>query len=69
MTIYPINGLTKIYYTTLYNRLERVPSVEKIDGKIENYSMKIRDFDLFNYYTKKGIDKIYEKGIYFDNFF
>lgn len=67
MSIYPINGLNKIYYTTLYNRLEKIPSVEKIDGKIEQHSKKIRDFDLFNFYTKQGINKLYEKGIYIDN--
>ncbi|MFN3603653.1 MAG: hypothetical protein ACK4UJ_02955 [Leptonema sp. (in: bacteria)] len=69
MQIHPVDGIRRIYPISFYNRLEKIPSVEKIDGDIKKFSKQIQDFDLFKYYTEKFIKNSYEKGIHLDTYF
>lgn len=68
MKIAPIGGVSihRIYPISFYQRLEKVPSIEKIDGEIKKYSKQLQDFDLFKFYAQKGIFQSYKKGIYLD---
>ncbi len=71
MKVSPISNtsIQKLYPVSFYNRLEKLPIVEKIEGDIKNYSKQIQDFDLFKYYASKGIIYNYKKGIYLDRYF
>ncbi len=52
----------KVYPIPRYKNFEKIPSVEKIHGDIENSSRQIQKMDLFKYYGQKGIESLYPKG-------
>ncbi len=60
------SGVQRVYPLPTYNKIERVPDVEKIRPELEKSSRQIQEIDLFKYYAKKGIQSLYTKGMFID---
>ncbi len=62
MKVDGISVTNRIYSIPVYNKMEKVPPVEKIEGGIENSSRNIRDLEIFKFYAKQGLQNFYSKG-------
>mgnify|MGYP007094566700 CR=1 FL=1 len=61
-----VSGVQRIYPLPTYNKIEKVPEVDKIKPELEKSSRQIQEIDLFKYYAQKGVQSLYPKGIYID---
>jgi len=60
------SGVQRVYPLPTYNKIDRVPEVDRIKPDLEKSSRQIQAMDLFKYYAKKGVQSLYPKGMYID---